>query len=125
LGPYIADYPEQSALACVVYNWCAKCFTFSENLDRLEGGLHGQETTDALCEEFDYGMLWEEWGIMGDLVPFTNDFPCADIHELLSPDILHQIIKSTFKDHLVTWVEQYLLKEHGKTCAKGVLDDID
>lgn len=24
LGLYIADYPEQSALACVVYNWCAK-----------------------------------------------------------------------------------------------------
>lgn len=110
-------------------------------MDGLEGGLHGQETTDALCEEFDYGMLWEEWGIIGDLVvsifgvhfsllvdafqPFTNDFPCADIHELLSPDILHQIIKGAFKDHLVTWVEQYLLKEHGKTRAKGILDDID
>lgn len=24
LGPYIADYPEQSLLACVVYGWCAK-----------------------------------------------------------------------------------------------------
>ncbi|KAG1827500.1 uncharacterized protein BJ212DRAFT_1572872 [Suillus subaureus] len=111
LGPYIADYPEQSALACVVYNWCAKCFAFSNNLDGLN--------------KFDYGMLWEEWGIISDLVPFTNDFPCADIHELLLPDILHQIIKGTFKDHLVAWVELYLLKEHGKTCAKGILDDID
>lgn len=24
LGPYIADYPEQVLLACVVQNWCAK-----------------------------------------------------------------------------------------------------
>lgn len=24
LGPYIADYPEQIWLACVVYNWCPK-----------------------------------------------------------------------------------------------------
>jgi len=24
LGPYIADYPEQALLACVVQNWCAK-----------------------------------------------------------------------------------------------------
>jgi hypothetical protein len=24
LGPYIADYPEQTLLACVVQDWCAK-----------------------------------------------------------------------------------------------------
>jgi hypothetical protein len=24
LGPYIADYPEQALLACVVQNWCPK-----------------------------------------------------------------------------------------------------
>jgi hypothetical protein len=24
LGPYIADYPEQVVLACIVQNWCAK-----------------------------------------------------------------------------------------------------
>jgi hypothetical protein len=24
LGPYIADYPEQLVLGCVVQNWCAK-----------------------------------------------------------------------------------------------------
>ncbi|KAG0693018.1 hypothetical protein DFH29DRAFT_992452 [Suillus ampliporus] len=125
LGPYIADYPEQSVLACVVYNWCAKCFAFPDDLDGLNGGLRGRETTDTLCEEFDYGMLWEEWGIISDLVPFTNDFPRADISELLSPDLLHQIIKGTFKDHLVTWVEQYLLQEHGKMRAKEILDDID
>jgi len=57
--------------------------------------------------------------------PFTNSFPRADIHELLSPDILHQLIKGTFKDHLVTWVGQYLIAEHGKTRAKEILDDID
>jgi hypothetical protein len=25
LGPYIADYPEQALLACVVQGWCPKC----------------------------------------------------------------------------------------------------
>jgi Plavaka transposase len=47
--------------------------------------------------------------INGFSKPFTNDFPRADIHELISPDILHQLIKGTFKDHLVTWVEEYLV----------------
>jgi hypothetical protein len=52
-------------------------------------------------------------------------FPQADIHELLSPDLLHQIIKGTFKDHLVEWVTEYLEGVHGKTRAKEILADID
>ncbi|TFK32967.1 hypothetical protein BDQ12DRAFT_700969 [Crucibulum laeve] len=32
--------------------------------------------------------------------PFTSEFPHAGIHELLAPDLLHQIIKGAFKDHL-------------------------
>ena len=57
--------------------------------------------------------------------PFTNDFPRADIHELLSPDLLHQVIKGTFKDHLVTWVWEYLVLAHGEARANEIMDDID
>ena len=57
--------------------------------------------------------------------PFTNGFPRADIHELLAPDLLHQVIKGTFKDHLVTWVGEYLVITHGKARAKEISDDID
>jgi hypothetical protein len=52
-------------------------------------------------------------------------FPRADIHELLAPDLLHQLIKGTFKDHIVLWVEMYIMKNHVKAQAELILADID
>ena len=90
------------------------------------------------------GTLYDNYGIIGDIIvsiwyivwclsnctfyqPFTNEFPRADVHELIAPDLLHQIIKGTFKDHLVTWVEELLLHIHrnNKTKVNQILDDID
>lgn len=52
-------------------------------------------------------------------------FPRADIHELLTPDLLHQVIKGTYKDHLVQWVEDYLTIVHGPSKGENILDEID
>ena len=57
--------------------------------------------------------------------PFTFEFPRADIHEIIAPDILHQVVKGTFKDHLVTWVEDFLVLKYGKNNVNVILDDID
>jgi hypothetical protein len=57
--------------------------------------------------------------------PFTHDFLRADIYELLAPDLLHQLIKGVFKDHLVSWIMDYLHVAHGETAAFGIIEDID
>ncbi|KAG2133568.1 uncharacterized protein EDB93DRAFT_1242859 [Suillus bovinus] len=124
LGPYIADYEEQVLLACIVRNWCPRCMSHPDSLD-TKSLCRRRDHTEALVEEATYGALWMEYGIVGDLVPFTNDFPRGDIHELIAPDILHQLIKGTFKDHLVKWVGQYLQHVHGTKEAERIQADID
>jgi hypothetical protein len=57
--------------------------------------------------------------------PFTIDFPHTNINKLLSPDLLHQLIKGAFKDHLITWVNNYIKLEYPELQAWKILDDID
>ncbi|KAG2083637.1 hypothetical protein BD769DRAFT_1633119 [Suillus cothurnatus] len=131
LGPYIADYEEQVLLACIVRNWCPKylilfymCVANRDNLD--EDALpRTREYTEALIEEALSDDLWDDFGIVAQLVPFTNDFPRANIFQMISPDILHQLVKGASKDHLVTWVEKYLRLTHRKRKAQKIMDDID
>ncbi|KAI6098291.1 hypothetical protein EDD16DRAFT_1768168 [Pisolithus croceorrhizus] len=124
LAAYIADYEEQVLLSCIVRNWCPKCLGHRDNLD--EGALRrSREHCDTIIKEFELRQAWDSYGIVGDVVPFTNDFPRADIHEMLSLDILHQLIKGGFKDHLVEWVERYLIHVHGRVEAEKILDEID
>ncbi|KAG2028855.1 hypothetical protein BDR03DRAFT_936922 [Suillus americanus] len=119
LGPYIADYEEQVLLTCIVRGWCPRCLSSRVNLDE-PAGWHCHHHTDVLVEEGTLDALWDEYGI-----PFTNDFAWANIHELIAPDILHQLIKGTFKDHLVDWIKKYLYQTHSKKDAERIMDDID
>ncbi|KDQ57677.1 hypothetical protein JAAARDRAFT_130158, partial [Jaapia argillacea MUCL 33604] len=133
---YIADYPEQVLLAGIVQGWCPKCTSNPNDLDAA-AGRRSTHHTQTIIEGFDPGRLWDEYSVITDIVvryrllicqyyqPFTEGFPQADIYELLLPDLLHQVIKGTFKDHLVSWVGDYLKLCHSETRANQILDDID
>ncbi|KAG6919386.1 hypothetical protein DXG01_006935, partial [Tephrocybe rancida] len=95
-----------------------------DNLDG-QGGRRSQELTESLFDTLGVTALWDDYGIVSDILPFTHSFPRADIHELLAPDLLHQIIKGTFKDHLVTWVNDYLELVHTSAEAAKIVADID
>jgi hypothetical protein len=157
IGPYIADYPEQVWLACIVQNWCPKyvlhfaftlyadsqnrCDAKPSNLDDSNARLRTHEKTDFIIKCFDPGIVWREHGIRSDVVvccftvwicslthrskPFTYNFPRANIHELLSPDLLHQLIKGTFKDHIVSWVNEYIEQTYPGQPGLDIIQEID
>jgi hypothetical protein len=88
LGPYIADYPEQALLTSVVQGWCARfvflkknlvqsrliiicirCLAPPNNLDRRPEYPHRcKEHTELLVECLELGVLWDEYGLVGDVV---------------------------------------------------------
>ncbi|KAI6011092.1 hypothetical protein EDC04DRAFT_2871132 [Pisolithus marmoratus] len=112
---YIADYEEQVLLSSIMHGWCPKCLAHQ----------HCCEHTELIIKELDLQTLWDKYSIDGTIVPFTSEFPHVDIQRMLLLDILHQLIKGGFKDHLVDWVEKYLIHVHGRSTAEKILDDID
>ncbi|KAH9923725.1 uncharacterized protein BXZ73DRAFT_91410 [Epithele typhae] len=112
IGPFLADYPEQVYVSGIVQGWCPKCLAFPDELDN-QGTPRFRALTDHLQDVFDPGTLWDVFGVVRDVEPFTYSFPRADIHDLVTPDLLHQLVKGTFKDHLT------------KRQALGILDDLD
>jgi Plavaka transposase len=83
LGPYIADYPEQALLACIVQGWCPRyvknltfylllnhgtsCTASPDNLDE-PSGRRSHEHTDVLLEACSLHELWDNYGIVGDVI---------------------------------------------------------
>ncbi|THG93063.1 hypothetical protein EW026_g8064 [Hermanssonia centrifuga] len=127
LGPYIADYMEQVVVTNIVQGWCVTCPTRRQDLEDFCEGLNvrSRKHSELLFEALDAKVLWNDYGIVSDVEPFTNDFPRADIYQLMSGDLLHQIIKGCFKDHLVDWINEYLKLEHGEARASEIIDQID
>jgi hypothetical protein len=125
LAAYIADYPEQILATCVVQGWCPKCLVYHGDLDG-PGDLRSRAHRREKMQDHTLDDLWRNYGILGDVKvpiptvysytkslitisqPFTEFFPRADIHEMIAFDLLHQLIKGTFKDHLMKWIEDYL-----------------
>ncbi|KAF8259888.1 hypothetical protein EI94DRAFT_1773823 [Lactarius quietus] len=125
LGLYIADYLEQVWLTGIVSNWCLKCDALPSNLDNSESHQCSHAKTDVLLKTFSPHILWADFGVWHNIAPFTCFFPRTDIHELLAPDLLHQLIKGVFKDHLVEWVLLYLHMTHREKKLLEIIEDID
>lgn len=111
LAAYVADYPEQCLVACNMENRCPRCLASAKTLGRpVESVLRDPNTVLEAMEEAANGTKSESYTRQGlrPNNPFWKNLPHCDIFACFTPDILHQLHKGVFKDHIVKWATKCL-----------------
>ena len=111
VAAYIADAPEQALIACCQENFCPRCLCCPQECgDPLEQIL--MKSTTPIFHSPDIHLMHlrqdpivaaERFGIRPITHPFWELLPHCNIFACITPDILHQLHKGVFKDHMSTW----------------------
>ncbi|KAI6017981.1 hypothetical protein BKA83DRAFT_4058579 [Pisolithus microcarpus] len=107
LAAYIADFPEQCLVACNKESRCPRCLVQSNKRGDLEEWA-SRSMADTLktlyrMRKNKRSRKFDAEGLRAVFDPFWKDLPFTDIFACLTPDILHQLHKGVFHDHLVQW----------------------
>jgi len=114
LAAYVADFPKQCLVACCKESRCPKCMVARDKRGELtRSSAHVQRQTMKSLKKYENGEISKEefdgnLGLRAVYEPFWADLPHCDIFMCITPDILHQLHKGVFKDHLVSWCSQLI-----------------
>ncbi|KAG1846744.1 hypothetical protein F4604DRAFT_1884130 [Suillus subluteus] len=107
LAAYVVDFPEQCLVVCCKENrW--------EGLDSV--------MRDPECKNGQHPPEFKENGLCAVYKLFWANMPHADIFMAFTPDLLHQIHKGVFKDHLVKWCVDIIGEEEVDAWFKAIPD---
>ncbi|KAF8812629.1 hypothetical protein BYT27DRAFT_7220800 [Phlegmacium glaucopus] len=131
---YVANYPEQCLVTCTKYSTCVKC---QRSADDLQNPKPGDPRTKQWTEKVISDAKKKSKGsstkfhaecmahdVAGSVYsPFWQDFTYTDIHNCITPDILHQLYQGIFK-HLVGWCQSILERKNMAKILLGCLVDV-
>ncbi|THG93692.1 hypothetical protein EW145_g8307, partial [Phellinidium pouzarii] len=110
LAAYVADYPKQCLVTCCKSFRCPKCVVPQAELaSKKKYPLREPDKTLELlrrnAEPFHINApaAFITQGLRPMYLPFWADLPHCNIFAAITPDLLHQLHKGVFKDHLVSW----------------------
>ncbi|KAJ7439718.1 hypothetical protein B0H11DRAFT_1934253 [Mycena galericulata] len=111
---YVADYPEQCLVSCCKENRCPICTVSpDERGDHQDHPLRDVRDTLFFMQREQGGSkdtVFEDDGMRAVYPPFWANLPHSDIFQAFTPDLLHQLHKGVFKDHLVKWCTEIIGK---------------
>lgn len=104
LTAYITDFPEQCLICCNKQNHCPTCLVAPNNLEFLVGSCYPEpENIKCILANSPENMSFSESSLHHVPEPFWAELPYTNIFACITPDLLHQLHKGMFKDHLVSW----------------------
>ena len=114
LAAYVTDFPEQCLVACCKEGRCPKCMVAQDKHGELaRSSAHVQCQMLKSLKKFEDGKMSKEefeahLGLQAAYELFWANLPHCNIFMCITPDILHQLHKGVFKDHLVSWCLQII-----------------
>ena len=104
LAAYVVDYPEQCLVACCMDNWCPCCVVKPPNCGSpAESLFQDVKTTLETLTKHQQGRdppKFKNEGLHAIYQLFWAKLPHCDIFSSITPNLLHQLHKGVFKNHL-------------------------
>ncbi len=103
----VCDHPEMCMIGCCQENVCPTCDTEPNDRGDPEPG-HTKDTEDLTRILHDHGRNlkpreFKDLKLRSVPTPYWAGLPLCNIGMSFAPDLLHQMYKGVFKDHLVSW----------------------
>ena len=109
LSAYIADYPEQCLVVGCKENSCPRCTVDPKKRgEQVHSVERDPEKTKHILAQKSRGENPKEFNELSlcPIKPFWMNLPHCNIFTCITPDILHQLHKGIFKDHIVQWATE-------------------